>query len=108
MTDDTDKSERIAALVERLMEQPQLLETVSALLNETPTATPPPSSSSTEDDTPASVEPTPERDGMRSGDTKDRRHQLLCALRPYLSDRRAKALDSFEAIANLLDFMKQT
>lgn len=34
------------------------------------------------------------------------RHELLHALKPYLSDRRSKAMDSMEVIADLLDTVR--
>lgn len=38
---------------------------------------------------------------------KSRRGELLGAMKPYLSDERAKALDSVLTIAEILDLMKE-
>ena len=38
---------------------------------------------------------------------KSRRSELLCAMKPYLSSERAKALDSVLTIAEILDLMKE-
>ena len=39
-------------------------------------------------------------------DTKEKRNRLLCAMKPYLSSERAKALDSVMSVAEILDMMK--
>ncbi len=96
-----EKSERIASLIERLNDDPELIEKVGDIIG------------AAASDTTASAEEVPSvatsvsahQELFKEGQ-KDRRHHLLTALRPYLSDRRAKALDSFEAIADLLDYMK--
>ena len=39
-------------------------------------------------------------------DTKEKRNRLLCAMKPYLSSERAKAIDSVMSVAEILDMMK--
>lgn len=51
--------------------------------------------------------PAPPAVGDRSASGgRDRRDRLLGALKPYLSEDRARALSSIEAIANLIDVMR--
>ncbi len=105
MSDTHESDARMTALIERLADQPQLLELVEAIVQEhaseqedvTSTA-----AANAQAEAVAAMAPErPTSDGRT-----ERRHHLLGALRPYLSERRAKALDSFEAIAGVLDFMK--
>ena len=38
--------------------------------------------------------------------TREKRNRLLCAMKPYLSSERAKAIDSMMSVAEILDMMK--
>ena len=40
------------------------------------------------------------------GIEKKRRKELLCALKPYVSEKRSHAIDSMISIADILDMMK--
>lgn len=40
------------------------------------------------------------------GIEKKRRRELLCALKPYVSEKRSHAIDSMISIADILDMMK--
>ncbi len=100
MTDE-EKNERIATLIERLSEDPQLMEKVGEMIEASATQT-----AACAEEVPTVQASAAEQVSLSKNGDKDRRHHLLTALRPYLSDRRAKALDSFEAIADLLEYMK--
>jgi hypothetical protein len=39
-------------------------------------------------------------------DPRQKRTKLLCAMKPYLSNERAKAIDSMLSVAEILDMMK--
>lgn len=102
----------IGRIVSLIMENPQIIEQISALTKQMP------KSDETEDENPKNVEkegyvgeeieqtvatnlptyPTPQN--------KNNRAQLLCALKPYVSKDRAKAIDSMISIADILDMMK--
>lgn len=53
----------------------------------------------TKEQIPASV--STDRTGERS-----RRRELLCALKPYVSEERGRAIDSMMSIADILDVMR--
>ena len=55
--------------------------------------------SDTKEELPASV--STDRTGERS-----RRRELLCALKPYVSEERGRAIDSMMSIADILDVMR--
>lgn len=111
---------QLTGLLEQLMQNPQLLQSVSALLRELGKE---PAGATSEEDAAAVEETevcasaTPAEEPVQTDDTavtasatashrEGRRHRLLCAIRPYLSEGRAKALDSIEAIAELMDILK--
>ncbi len=100
----------ISRIIELIMNNPQLIEQISALARQSeaesvePTAAEAPSPSEPEvsEAAPASVPlPPPVYGGHREA-----RSQLLCALKPYVSKERAKAIDSMISIANIFDVMK--
>lgn len=109
----------IGKMIGLIMENPKLMEELSALSKQAETA-------SVSESTPPAVElpetvssgvpdreaetapvsaPTAAPAGKASA-SHGKRQVLLRALRPYLSEKRARALDSMEAIAGLLDMMQ--
>ena len=125
---DEKNARQLSALIDRLLTQPQLLEAVATLVRDASHAqdeaadtadaegAEPSLVQDTQEDTATTVaakaieEPTPqaqaasvESHGFTVG---ERRHRLLSAIKPYLSAPRAKALDSIEAIADLMDVLK--
>ena len=79
------------------MENPQLIEQISALAKQEPKE---------------SVEPSAEKVVEADADTypavshRNERARLLGALKPYVSSERAKAIDSVISIADILEVMK--
>ncbi|GEM_PF-6043543 len=125
-----EKSTRqLSALIDRLLAQPQLLEAVASLLRDVNQPSEDVTDSrqeeveatasaangqeeavqqeasplSQEDDKTQQTAAHVPTQGIGMG---ERRHRLLSAIKPYLSAPRAKALDSIEAIAELMDVLK--
>lgn len=99
----------IGAIIRTITENPKLMEELTALANQASAPTKAPAEQTEEiavaaeaQSVPAAARPSPDLQ------TRGKRQNLLRALRPYLSDKRAKALDSMEAIAGLLDLLQVT
>ena len=97
----------IAKIVSLIMENPALVEQIKELAaqeqNNTETKT-----EATEANTTKSESNTEEATSIHNTGTRNprRRGELLEALKPYMSDERRRALDSFVAIADILDMMR--
>ena len=94
----------LGKVVGLIMENPQLIEQISALVNKKE------ENEKIEDQTEAKEVSTPlppPRDTYSaSASQRSNRAHLLGALKPYLSDERAKVIDSMISIADILDMMK--
>ena len=101
----------IGRVVSLIMENPELIEQISSLTKQMPV-------SQEADEITEKVEEKNEV-SQENADTvmtnlptyptqqsKTNRAQLLCALKPYVSKERAKAIDSMISIADILDMMK--
>lgn len=95
----------IARVVGLIMENPQLIEQIAALAKPKDTAAPkevqaePVTAEPKETEKPVPTYTLPKR-------ATSKRTQLFGALKPYLSEERARAMDSMMAIADILDMMK--
>lgn len=92
----------LSRIVSLIMENPKLIEEISAL------ATKPAEQSQERNEPQAVTEPTA---GAREVSVTPKtgshaREELLGALKPYLSPKRAGAIDSMISIAQILDVMK--
>ena len=97
----------ISKIIGLIMENPQLIEQISNLAKQSDNTTPEPAKEINE--TPgieqtiaAPISPTYSNVGHSRGN----RAQLLGALKPYVSEERAKAIDSMISIADILDMMR--
>ncbi len=99
----------VSKVISVIMENPKLIEEISALVNakestadvvaeSLPEKAPEPKAE-------AAVESVPTYAPMGYG--RGSRAQLLGALKPYVSKERAKAIDSMLTIADILDMMKE-
>lgn len=96
----------IARIVSLIMENPKLIEEISAMVKreegaaaaESPAVEAREEAPHVEEVREASVPPRPGVAG--------RRGELLSALKPYLSTERARAIDSMMTIADILDAMR--
>ena len=93
----------LSRIVNLIMQNPELIEQISALARSEQTDEA--DEAHTDDvvkedvETIADVSKTPRRD-MRS-----HRHELLSAMKPYLSEGRRSALDSMSSILDIIDVM---
>ncbi len=98
---DTD----ISRVVSLIMENPKLIEEIKGLV-EKDSGTESPAGAKEPEPMPARTEAPLEISNpeMRH---KKRRQDLLSALKPYISDERRKAVESFVTIADILDMMRE-
>lgn len=102
MSEEVKGTPDISRIISVLMENPELIEQISALAaekKEEEPAPPPPEEEKAETVT-ASV-------GVAATTIHSRREQLLSALKPYLSDERQRAIDSMMTFADILDAVRR-
>lgn len=87
----------LGKIVGLIMENPALIEQISALANT--------NSEAKGEEKEATAEKT-SADTYPTVDAKTERAKLLGALKPYVSSERAKAIDSVITIADILDVMR--
>ncbi len=92
----------VGKIVGLIMENPQLIEQISALAkgSDTKLSESEPVSETPEVQSVSADTYEPRRDG------RNERARLLGALKPYVSGERAKAIDSMITIADILDVMR--
>ena len=93
----------ISRIINVLMENPRLIEEISALAQsagETTSTEPEKKSEERVEETAATLTPDPIA-------VRGRREQLLSALKPYLSDERQRAIDSIMTFADVLDAVRR-
>ncbi|MBR2930626.1 MAG: hypothetical protein IKC32_05290 [Clostridia bacterium] len=96
------KTPDLSRIVNLIMENPKLIEEISALAKSEEQKSSEPEEQT--ENTATSVEPTYESSNSRS--SRERRAQLLSALKPYLSGERQKAIDSMMTFADVFDAMR--
>ena len=97
---DPKNTSDLTSLVTKILAHPELVEEITSLLGENESA-----SDATERES-EPKEPIKEETVSatpKSIDKAENRKRLLSALRPFLSERRARALDSVETVATLFD-----
>ena len=98
----------LSRIVNLIMENPKLIDEIKSIAesdrkdkNEVTESIAPQSA-----DTDTKVmEETVIADGTR--DRKKRRNELLCALKPYVSEERSRAIDTMISIADILDITRE-
>lgn len=90
----------LSRIVNLIMQNPELLEQISALTNSQPEEEPASKEETTEVVAEETIAPEPPRRDMRS-----HRRELLSAMKPYLSESRRSALDSMSSILDIIDVM---
>lgn len=98
----------VGRVIGLIMENPEIIEQISGLMkqkekadNPTESQPQPPPKISEQASAAATVSrPSP------IGNSRSQRAQLLGALKPYVSEERAKAIDSMISIADILELMK--
>ncbi len=98
----------LSRIVNLIMENPRLIEEISALASKSKSEDTPkisePEPVVSEESAAISVEPTYTSANNRI--SRERRSQLLSALKPYLSSERQKAIDSMMTFADVFDTMR--
>lgn len=102
MSEEVKGTPDISRIISVLMENPELIEQISALAAEKKEEEPTPAPPEEERTETVSVSAKPEASSIHS-----RREQLLSALKPYLSDERQKAIDSMMTFADILDAVRR-
>lgn len=100
---DPKSTSDLTSLVAKILAHPELVEQISSLLGEN--ENPPAMRVATEGESEES-EPIAQETASaipRGTDKQENRKRLLTALRPFLSERRSRALDSVETVATLFD-----
>ncbi len=94
----------IGRLVQLIMENPSLVEEISKL-GEAETKEPQ-TVEQKEEESQATPTVSPSFTAMPESQRRNKRTQLLGALRPYLSGERAKAIDSMISVVEIIELMK--
>ena len=93
----------ISRIISILMENPRLIEEITALTQASGEKTESAPEETVEEKTKETVaQPLPDPDAIRG-----RREQLLSALKPYLSDERQRAIDSIMTFAGVFDAIRR-
>ena len=91
----------IGRIINLIMENPKLIEEISNLAK----------SDAKSEDVKAAEAPPPPESSVSTGAlplrSHSRRGELLTLLKPYLSERRASAIDSMVSVADVLKLMKR-
>ena len=90
----------LSKIVSLIMQNPDLIRQISALANEESTEDEPALEEVVETQTPQKPASTVTERNMRS-----HRHELLSAMKPYLSESRRTAIDSMASILDIIDVM---
>ena len=96
---DTD----ISKVISLIMENPSLIEEIKGLVDKEDTKT---EAEHAVVETPVKLDAEAPI-SSRQTHSKKRRQELLSALKPYISDERKKAVESFVTIAEILDMMRE-
>ena len=94
----------LSKVIGLIMENPKLIEEIAGLAKASSEPTPEPKSEETKPQISEAIQ-TQSQPTYRHTD-KSSRAQLLGALKPFVSQERAKAIDSMITIADILDVMK--
>lgn len=97
---DTD----ISKVISLIMENPKLIEEIKGLVDKDSATQSEPEREVIEAPAKADTEPTV---SSYKAQPKRRRQELLSALKPYISEERKKAVESFVTIAEILDMMRE-
>ena len=90
-------SSDLTSLVSKILAHPELIEEISSLLTENDSTAV--ANEKKEEPTVADTPPVRPKSSLK----EENRRRLLAAVRPLLSERRARALDSVETVVTLFD-----
>ena len=99
---ETKQTPDLSKIVGLIMENPKLIEEISGLVKKSEGEMGEGEKVELEEPPKATPTVAAEADSSRS----QRRERLLCALKPYVSKERARAIDSMISIAEMLEVMR--
>ena len=99
MSENRDGGMDLSRIVGLIMENPKLISEISELVREKGKAE---EKKVTPEEVVAVTNPTP----LPEPAPRERRAALLCALKPYVSEKRAQAIDSMITITEMIELMK--
>ena len=97
----------LSRIVNLIMENPKLIEEISALAKSEKTEQAEEATTQTIAVTEAEQNELAKETNTYKKPERNRRSELLCAMKPYLSKERAKAIDSMLTIIDVFDMMKE-
>ena len=103
----------LSKIVSTIMENPALIEQISSLMKQKSDSAPLEVSDSTIESTEAITVSTESEaslfrsEGIKGGSRASRRHELIRAMKPYLSETRCKTVDTAIAIADIVDMIRR-
>lgn len=93
----------LAEMVKMIMGNPELMAQISTIASK---SNPPKDEPRVEEKEDSPISQEPPRTEFR-GDKKGNRSRLVSAMKPYLSENRARAIESMLVVADILDGMKR-
>ena len=97
----------LSKIVNLIMQNPELIEQIKRLGEKNEGApTPEDKDTSTYEKESEEKEDVPTGAAIEKMHGRTRRRELLCALKPYVSEERGRAIDSMMSIADILDVMR--
>ena len=96
----------ISKIVNLILQNPGLVEEISSLAKKDSSSEPKAEEQKPSIDVTQNIDQTVSSEVYRTQKTRNNRSQLLGAFKPYVSEERAKAIDSMISIAEILEVMK--
>ncbi len=98
----------LGKIVNLIMQNPELIEQIKRLgeKNEDTGADSEAVTADTQAEPTLEKEEIPTNVAIGNANERSRRRELLCALKPYVSEERSRAIDSMMSIADILDVMR--
>ena len=93
-----DNGTDVSKIVELIMQNPDIIDRIKALKNE--------SEAGGKVDTTENPKPAADTSVLHKKRCPSKRSALLCALKPYLSEKRGKAIDTILSVIEVLDLIK--
>ena len=95
----------LSRIVNLIMENPKLIEEIKALASSADASRAEDESEQPNESEPIALQADAPVDAF-AHDGRRRRNELLCALKPFLSEKRGRAIDSMMSIADILEVVK--
>ncbi len=106
MSNENGSAPELSKVVSTIMEHPELIEQITRLVKEEPAPTSDITDAADNGEPQPTEEPVSAEHASAEISDSGKRARLLYALKPYLSERRAKAIDSMLTFGEIFDMMK--